>query len=213
MRLLALTLALCLPLAVAAQDIDKINGEVSVDAGQHAGDVHSVNGSVDIGAGAIVHNASTVNGTINLGENAQADTLHTVNGSLTLNQGSRVTDWVKSANGDISLEPHSDVKNGLANANGTITLDHAHIGGSIDTANGDITVGEGSHVDGGIVVEAVSSFGWHSANRPPHIVIGPHAVVTGTLEFHRDVVLDVSNSAQIGAVHGATPHRFSGATP
>ena len=46
----ALALAISLPLAVAAQDIDKINGEISVDAGQHAGDVHSVNGGIQVGA-------------------------------------------------------------------------------------------------------------------------------------------------------------------
>jgi len=44
-------------------------------------------------------------------------------------------------------------------------------------------------------------------------VIGPHAVVQGTLEFRRDVVLQVSDSAQIGPVKGATPVKFSGQQP
>jgi hypothetical protein len=44
-------------------------------------------------------------------------------------------------------------------------------------------------------------------------VIGPHAVVQGTLEFRREVVLEVSDSAQIGTVKGATPVKFSGERP
>jgi predicted acyltransferase (DUF342 family) len=213
MRLFALALAIFLPLAAAAQDIDKINGEITVDAGQHAGDVHSVNGGIQIGANAIVQSASTVNGSIHLGENALAASLHTVNGSLTLRTGSRVTGEVRSTNGDISLDPHADVAGNLSNANGTIEIDHAHIGGGIATSNGDVTVGEGSRVDGGLIVNEVHSFGWSGPNRDPYIIIGPHAVVSGTLDFRRDVVLEVSDSAQIGPVRGATPKHFSGAMP
>jgi predicted acyltransferase (DUF342 family) len=201
MRLFALALAIFLPLAAAAQDIDKINGEITVDAGQHAGDVHSINGGIQIGANAIVQSASTVNGSIHLGENAQAASLHTVNGSLTLRTGSRVTGEVRSTNGDISLDPHADVAGNLSNANGTIEID------------GDVTVGEGSRVDGGLIVNEVHSFGWSGPNRDPYIIIGPHAVVSGTLDFRRDVVLEVSDSAQIGPVRGATPKHFSGAMP
>src|SRR4051812_15915209 len=35
--------------ALADDDISKVNGSATVEAGQHAGDVHSVNGSVRIG--------------------------------------------------------------------------------------------------------------------------------------------------------------------
>jgi hypothetical protein len=38
-------------------------------------------------------------------------------------------------------------------------------------------------------------------------------VVQGTLEFRRDVVLKVSDSAQIGPVKGATVERFHGDAP
>jgi outer membrane lipoprotein SlyB len=45
------------------------------------------------------------------------------------------------------------------------------------------------------------------------LVSGPHAVVQGTLEFRREVGLKGSDSAQIGPIKGATPVKFSGATP
>lgn len=211
MRLAVLTLALLLPLAAAAQDIDKVNGSVEVNAGEHAGNVHSVNGSVRIGDGAVVQEAGTVNGSVELGSRAQATSLDTVNGRITLHEGTRVGDGVKTVNGSISLDPHADVGGRAETVNGSITLDHAHIGGGIETVGGNITVGDSSRVEGGILVHEQHSHGW--PNRPPHIVIGPHAVVSGTLEFHREVVLDVSDSAQIGPVQGAKANIFHGSMP
>lgn len=213
MRLITLALVTLLPLMAAAQDIDKVNGDASVGPGEHAGDIHSVNGSVNIGNGAVVQTAGTVNGSVDLGENAQASALHTVNGTVTLSRGSRVSGDIKSTNGSISLDPRADVAGSVSNVNGTITLDHAHVANGIETANGSITVGEGSRVEGGILVDEVHSNGWNWSNRAPHIVIGPHAIVTGTLEFHREVVLDVSSTAQIGPVKGAKVSTFSGANP
>jgi hypothetical protein len=211
MRLLALALAILLPLAAAAQDIDKVNGTAEVGPGEHAGAVHTVNGSVHIGDGAIVQIASTVNGSVDLGDHAQASALHTVNGHLSLGEGSRVSGDVKATNGSISLEPGADIAGSATTVNGSIGLHHAHVGNGIETTGGDITVGEDSRVEGGIVVNQPQGWGW--SNHIPHIVIGPHAIVSGTLDFHRDVQLDVSDSAQIGPVKGAKVNTFHGATP
>ena len=211
MRFITLALVLLLPLTVAAQDIDKVNGNASVGAGEHAGDLHSVNGSVDIGRGAVVQNAGTVNGSIDVGDHAQANTLHTVNGEITLDHDSRVGSDVHSTNGDITLHSGANVAGGLSNVNGTISLDHAHVAQGIETTDGDITVGEGSTVEGGLLVN--ESHGMHWSDRKPRIVIGPHAIVRGTLEFHREVELLVSNTAQIGPVQGAKPVTFNGSAP
>ncbi|MFS6660670.1 hypothetical protein, partial [Staphylococcus aureus] len=84
----------------------------------------------------------------------------------------------------------------------------------LETVSGDINVGAGSHVEGGILVEKPNNGWFHWGNdRKPVIVIGPHAVVQGTLDFRRDVVLQVSDSAQIGAVKGASVERFRGDSP
>jgi hypothetical protein len=45
------------------------------------------------------------------------------------------------------------------------------------------------------------------------VVIGPDAVVSGTLEFQRDVELYVSDKAKVGDVVGATPKMFSSERP
>jgi predicted acyltransferase (DUF342 family) len=213
--LILAALGLALPLLAAAQDgdIDKINGSVQVEAGQKVGDVSTVNGAVRIADGASVHKASTVNGSVELGSKTQASELSSVNGSITLGGTSHVSGEVTAVNGALHLAPGSDVSGKLGNVNGAIVLDAAHVGGGIDTVSGDITVGANSRVEGGILVDKPSGwFNWNSS-RAPVIVIGPHAVVLGTLEFRRDVVLKVSDSAQIGPVKGATPVKFSGAMP
>lgn len=211
----ALAFALLLPLAAIAQDndIDNVNGTARVEAGQHAGDVSTVNGAVRIGAGAVVKKASTVNGAVELGDKAQAAKVDTVNGAISLADGSHVNGTVEATNGSIRLRPNAEVGGRLSNVNGSIVLDAAHVAGGIETVNGDITVGAGSHVEGGILVDKNNSWFHFGTERVPHIVIGPHAVVQGTLEFRRPVLLQVSNSAQIGPVKGATPVKFSGATP
>ncbi|OOG65353.1 hypothetical protein B0E46_03100 [Rhodanobacter sp. B04] len=206
--------ALGLPLLAVAQDsdIDKVNGSVRVEAGQHAGTVSTVNGAVHIAGGAVVRKTSTVNGAIELGDKAQANELGTVNGSISLGSGSRVSGQVDAVNGSLHLAPGADVGGKLSNVNGSIVLDNAHVAGGIETVGGDITIGADSHVEGGILVDKPN--GWFNFNsRTPLVIIGPHAVVQGTLEFRRDVVLKVSDSAQIGPVKGATVVKFSGAQP
>ncbi|OOG40119.1 hypothetical protein B0E52_12140 [Rhodanobacter sp. C06] len=217
MRRILLALALLLPLAAVAadNDIDKVNGSVQVDAGQHAGDVSSVNGSVHVGDHAVVQKASTVNGSVDLGAQARAGELGTVNGAIRLAAGSQVDGKVEAVNGAITLAQGAQVSGHLSNVNGAITLDAAHVAGGLETVAGDITVGAGSHVEGGILVDQPHNNGWFrwGSERKPVIVIGPHAVVQGTLEFRREVVLKVSDSAQIGPVKGATAEKFSGAAP
>lgn len=214
--LAALALGLGMPPLASARnsDIDKVNGSVQVEAGQQVGDVSTVNGAVHIAGGASVHEASTVNGKVELGDKAQATKLGTVNGAISLGSASRVSGEVNAVNGSIRLARGADVGGRLENVNGAIVLDGAHVAGGIGTVAGDITVGADSRVEGGILVDKPNNgwFRWGS-ERKPVIVIGPHAVVQGTLEFRREVVLKVSDSAQIGPVKGATVERFHGDAP
>jgi len=214
-HLLALALVLALPVVAQASDndIDKVNGTAQVDAGQHAGNVSTVNGAVRVGDNAVVQKASTVNGSVNLGDHAQATAVDTVNGGVNLGSAARVSGAVSTTNGGIHLEQGADVAGKVGNVNGSINLNAAHVGGGLQTTNGDVTVGANSRVEGGILVDKPGGWSWSSNNRLPHVVIGPHAVVQGTLEFRREVVLQVSDSAQIGPVKGATPVKFSGAMP
>ncbi|MGH8264771.1 MAG: hypothetical protein ACRETU_11710 [Steroidobacterales bacterium] len=190
-------IALC-TLAVAsaaASEFSKVNGSVEVAAGRKVNDdVSTVNGSVSIGDGAAVDDASTVNGSIHLGPRASAHELSAVNGRLTLDQDSTVNGAVSNVNGDIRIAG-------------------AHVGGNIETYNGDIDVGANARIDGDIIVKKSRSSWFSFHEKAPRIVVGPGAVVNGTMRFEREVELYVSDKATIGAVVGATPKRFPGPTP
>ena len=47
----------------------------------------------------------------------------------------------------------------------------------------------------------------------PRVVIGPRAVIGGSMVFQREVELHVSESAKVGTIEGATPRMFAGDTP
>lgn len=212
--LLAALLGLPLAHAAHASEFDKVNGDVHVASGITVDEASTVNGDVHVASQATVGEASTVNGSIELDDKAQAKTLGSVNGSIRIGAGSRVGGDVETVNGDIALANAVEVAGQVENVNGAITLDAAHVAGGIETVSGDIHVGANSRVEGGILVDKPHISWFHSGRvRTPEVVIGPHAVVQGTLEFRRKVVLKVSDSAQIGPVKGATVVKFSGATP
>ena len=205
---LLLTLALATTPALAQQDVSKVNGSVSADAGQAYGDLETVNGSVSIAAGATVEDASTVNGSITVGDKAQAASLETVNGAIRIGKDVQVRKDVETVNRSIFTDRGTTIGGNVDTVNGAIGLVGTQLAGGIETVNGDVTVGIGSHVKGGIKVEKPR--GWSmKPRRDPRIIIGPNAVVEGPLVFERPVTLYVHTSARIGAVTGATAKPFS----
>jgi cytoskeletal protein CcmA (bactofilin family) len=126
-----------------------------------------------------------------------------------------VSETVTTVNGTLALRPGAQVGGRLANVNGTIILAGATVSGGITTVNGNIDIGANSHVQGGIIVHKPSTgfFHWWSDSDKPRVVVGPGAVIEGTMKFDRAVRLYVSDTATIGQVTGATPVKFSGDHP
>ncbi len=200
--------------AVAAQDnVSKVNGSITAEAGGTYGDLDTVNGSIRIGEGAVVADADTVNGSISVADRARTGSLETVNGSIRIGQGVQVGGSVETVNGAIFVDRGSIVSGDVETVNGSIGLVATQLAGDIETVNGNVTVGIDSHVRGGLKVEkSVGFFNTTRNRKPPRIVIGPNAVVEGPLAFERPVVLYVHDSARTGPVTGATPIAFSGPT-
>jgi hypothetical protein len=210
---LSLALALATPAAFAAQDIDKVNGSITVEAGQQVGNLDTVNGSIRIGSGARTGSAETVNGSITVSEDVQAGGLSTVNGSIKAGTNGRFSDGIETVNGGIYVDRGGVIGGKIETVNGAIGLVGTQVGGGIETVNGDVTVGADSHVKGGLHYTK-PGHQWFSMNtRDPRVVIGPNAVVEGPLVFERKVTLYVHNTARIGAVTGATAVRYAGALP
>ena len=186
-----------------------INGSVAVPAGATAEGATTINGTVNVGDGARVGATATVNGGVRIGDNVTAESAKTVNGGIRIGSGSKVSQDVDTVNGGIDLGKGVDVAGKVMTVNGGIRLDGAHVGEGISTFNGDIELGRGSHVEGGIHVEK-PEFTNGSDHHIPRIVIGPDAVVQGTLRFDRQVKLFVNDTAKIGPVEGATAQLYSG---
>lgn len=213
--LLALLLTLAVPAALAAdRDIDKVNGSITVDAGERYGNLDTVNGSINIGVGAHVTDAETVNGSIRVSENVQAGGLSTVNGSIRVATNVTMNDDVSTVNGSIFVDRGGNIRGDVETVNGAIGLVDTDVSGGIETVSGDVTVGVGSHVSGGIHYQKPGKR-WISLGKPkpPHVVIGPNARVDGPLRFEHEVVLYVHATARTGPVTGATAVRYDGPTP
>lgn len=195
--------------------MDKVNGSIHVEAGQAPQDASTVNGSIRLADNAKVEDASTVNGSISLGAHASAQSADTVNGSIKLDNGAQVTKTIESVNGALTLSPGAEVAGHLSNVNGHISVDGAHVGGGIETVDGDVDVTGNARVDGGILVHKPDSNSWFhfGSDRVPVVTIGPGATVNGTLKFEREVKLYVSDKAHVGQIVGATPVKFTGDEP
>lgn len=211
---LALSLFAASTIATAAEDgedIDKVNGSITAEAGKAYGDLETVNGSIRFEDGAHARDAQTVNGSIKIGDDIEAENIGTVNGSIRIGTQARIGGGIETVNGGIFVDRGGHVAKGIETVNGAIGIVATELGGNIETVNGDITVGVDSHVHGGVKVNKPTS-NWmpieFGSKRKPRIVIGPNAVVDGDLVFEREVTLYVHKSARIGKVTGATPTAF-----
>ncbi|MEB1609665.1 hypothetical protein VDQ74_07125 [Xanthomonas campestris pv. campestris] len=205
---LLLALSLVCASAWADEDISKVNGRISAEAGKVYGGLDTVNGSIEVGAGAQTRKVETVNGSIQIGDNARTGDVSTVNGAITLGQKVVVSGGLETVNGSVLVERGSRISGGVETVNGSIGLVETELGKGIETVNGDITVGVRSHVHGGIEVTKPNFSLSFKPARKPRVVIGPDAVVEGPLEFEREVSLYVHRTAKIGAVTGATARSF-----
>ena len=199
--------------AASGQDVDKVNGSITAEAGQSYGTLETVNGGIHIEAGAHTSDAETVNGGIHVADGAQTGSLTTVNGGIHLGTQVQVGKGLETVNGEIFVDRGGHVGGDVDTVNGDIGLVDTDVDGGISTVSGDVTVGVGSHVKGGLKVEKPNS-NWSihfGKPRIQRIVIGPNAVVEGPLVFEREVKLYVHASARTGTITGATAIRFDGA--
>lgn len=218
MRSLAfLAVLVASPLVFAkGHDIDKVNGAIRTEAGVEYGDLDTVNGSISIEKATRADSASTVNGSIEVDDEAVVGSLETVNGGIDIGTAVEVERDVETVNGGVGIERGSRIHGGIETVNGRIEMEGTEVDKGLATVNGDITVGADSIVRGGILVEKPTGnwFNFGSGNqKKPRIVIGPNAVVEGSLTFEREVELFVHDTAKIGRVSGATAVKFSGVTP
>jgi len=211
-------LSLFLSTAVGAQDENRylFNGEHSIRIAPdvEAGTLRTTHASIRMGERSRVRDVKTIDGEVVLAKGSRANSVRSLDGAVRLEEGVKIVHGVATAGGAIVLDDHVDVAGPVSTADGEIRLQNAHVGGGIVTRRGNIHVGGGSRVENGIRVKRAFCLcinGGLLTN--PRVVIGPGAVVQGTLLFERKVTLYVSDTATIGDVVGGTAVRFSGVSP
>lgn len=218
-------------------NLKTISGDIELKAGAQAGRASTVSGDIDLESGAKAGALTTVSGDIDGGDFAQLGDLATVSGDIKLGQDAR-TGAAKSTSGDIHYGRNAVLKQAetvsgeifiaqggavagdIKTISGSIGLIGTRLDGSVTTYVGDVTIGIGSHVKGGLTVRKPergnSALGFNNNNRVtingpqriPRIIIGPDAVIEGALVFEHEVKLYVHASAKTGAISGATAQRF-----
>lgn len=204
-------------------DITKMNGSILLEPGQTSGNLSTITGSVRLGSNAQAGTLKTVTGVIELGNDSKAYAAEVVMGDVLLGERVKISKDIATVDGNIILKKNVDVGGSVSNVKGDIKLYAAHVRGGIKTVRGDVTINEGSRVDAGIFVDKETTItileDGTIVTEPsaqaykPRIIIGPHVVIAGKLEFYREVDLYVSSSAQVGEIMGATAQMFSGASP
>ncbi|QDW66592.1 hypothetical protein [Luteimonas granuli] len=211
--LLAATLATGTALAAGdtAGDIERVNGAITASAGTAYGRLETVNGSITLEDGARTGPAETVNGGIRAGNDIASGGLSTVNGSIRVGERARVGGGIETVNGSVLVRRGGEVDGDVSTVNGAIGLIATVVAGDVETSSGDVTIGVDSHVRGALRVHKPNA-NWmpiRVSTRRQRIVIGPGAAVDGPLEFEREVVLYVHDTARTGPVTGAETLRYS----
>ncbi|MGY0613067.1 MULTISPECIES: hypothetical protein [unclassified Luteimonas] len=200
--------------ALAAEDINRVNGAITASAGTGHGQLETVNGSITLDDGARTGDANTVNGAIRAGNDIASGGLSTVNGGIRVGERARIGGSVETVNGGVFIGRGGEVEGDVETVNGAIGLVATVVAGDVGTSSGNVTIGTGSHVRGRLHVDKPSA-NWmpiRISTRRQRIIIGPGAVVDGPLEFEREVTLYVHDSARVGEISGATPVPYSTAT-
>lgn len=213
-----------------AGQLDTVSGDIDIDGGARAGHLNTVSGDIEIDSKVVAGNANTVSGDIEGDDDVQLGNLQTVSGDIKLDQRARVGSAqtvsgdirfgegaqlasAETVSGDVFIANGGRVAKGVQTLSGSIGLVATQVGGDVVTYTGNVTVGIGSHVRGGLTVRKPNNSGIQILNvrvkaRPPRIIIGPNARVDGPLRFEHPVKLYVHSSAKTGAITGATAVRF-----
>ena len=211
--------------------INSVSGDIELGAGARVGSLNTVSGDIDLAskatAGAVVTvsgdihagddvqmgDVQTVSGDIRFGMRARSGSAQTVSGDVRFGEGGQLA-RAETVSGDVFIARGGRVARGVQTVSGAIGLVASDVGGDVLTYTGNVTVGIGSHVRGGLTVRkpnqnnGIRVLNLRIKPNPPRIVIGPNARVDGALRFEHQVKLYVHASARTGPISGASPIRF-----
>ena len=190
--------------AAAMRDISRVNRGIHVSAEERVGDISSVNGGIDLAGGANARELSTVNGGIDLDDNITIEYAETVNGGIRGGENVTVSGSLETVNGGIRTGAGTVVENRVRTVNGKIQLRNTTVGENVVTSNGDISLRNGSIVNGDLLVAKDRSNWWsrlwRSHRRHMNITIDASSAVRGDIHLYREVDLYIDDAAEVGEI-------------
>lgn len=185
------------------ENIRKVNASVTVSSDERVGDVSTVNGQIDIDRGASAEEVSTVNGGIRLDDDSSIYSAETVNGGIRVGEDALIDGSLSTVNGGIRVARGSQVRGKVRSVNGDIDLRRTHVGENLVTSNGDISLLDGSVVDGDLVMSEKRRWWNNIFNRRgnrPELRIDATSSVRGDIHLYREVDLYIDPSAEVGKI-------------
>ena len=184
----------------SSRNVSTVSGDIFVGNGAHVkGDVSAVSGDISIGSKASVENIEVVSGDISIGKSAKTRNLETVSGDIHLYEKSDVDGSIESVSGDVNCDSGSDIVESIETVSGDIELDDSRLRGFLKTVSGDISLFNGSMIDGDIII-----------NRKPDVVlfhdgklkiiIDMNSVVKGSIlvkEPNSNVIVYLANGGKV----------------
>ncbi len=147
--------------------VETVNGSIHIEESVRAGDIETVSGSIDIGRDSTVGDVDTVNGSMTLEAGVKArfrrdgqrpaQARGTRAGSRQRHVGQRLADPGQGRRG----QGQAGERQRRASRSRA-----ASVGNGIKTVNGDIEIGAGSRIDGGILVEKPDASFFATSARP-----------------------------------------------
>jgi len=183
------------------QDLDSVFGGVTIGKGAQVRDVSSVNGGVELGANSSARDVDTVNGGIDISSDVSIRSAETVNGGIDAEKNLKVEKSIETVNGGIEIGEGSLVGYDVQTVNGDIDLNKVTVTRNIKTNNGDISLLNGTRVNGDIIIEASNGWfsGWGDSDENT-ILIDDSSEVVGNIHLYKPVQLEISDKAKVGDI-------------
>ncbi len=183
-----------------SRNVSSVSGDIFVGNGAAIkGNVSAVSGDISIGSKASVRNVKVVSGDISIGKGAKTSNLETVSGDIHLYEKSDVAGSIETVSGDVNCDSGSDVIESVETVSGDVELDDSRLRGYLKTVSGDISLFNGSMIDGDIIIDRKPDVVlYHDAKLK--IIIDMNSVVKGSIlvkEPDSNVIVYLANGGKV----------------
>lgn len=166
---------------VSDRGISTVSGDITVGkSARIKGNIESVSGNIEVAVKSKVKHVSSVSGDIAIGKNVSCENLETVSGDIDLYEGCQVEGGIETVSGNITGRGGCDIFENIESVSGDVEFDDVRLRGDIETVSGDISLFNGSIVEGDIIINRKPEFFSRNLSKL-EIVIDMNSLVKGSI--------------------------------